>query len=137
MPKDFIMSTGRKIARTLLFFFRLLYIFYLYPTYIFCIKIWVVDDVITHYAEHSAWFAGVQYQKLPGSVPINSDQTMLLGSHRNIADFFIHDIVAEHTCCYLSRALVGFAFPLLGLVGHFGNGIWFFVRGNSGNSIEQ
>lgn len=137
MPKDFIMSTGRKIARTLLFFFRLLYIFYLYPTYIFCIKIWVVDDVITHYATHSAWFAGVQYKKLPGSAPINSDQTIILGSHRNIADFFIHDIVTEHKCCYLSRALVGIAFPLLGLVGHFGNGIWFFVRGNSGNSIEQ
>lgn len=102
-----------------------------------CIKFWTVDDIVTHYSTRSTWLARVQVKKLPGSVKINPEQTMMLGAHRNLGDFFIHDLVTEHTSCFLSRALVGLVFPFLGLVGHFGNGIWFFVRGNKGNSIEQ
>mmetsp|Transcript_1085 Transcript_1085/g.1090 ORF Transcript_1085/g.1090 Transcript_1085/m.1090 type:complete len:180 (+) Transcript_1085:229-768(+) len=62
---------------------------------------------------------------------------MFLGNHRNIADFVIHDSVTKFTANYLSRALVGFAFPFMGIISHMTGRCWYFVRGQSTKDLEQ
>lgn len=41
--------------------------------------------------------------KLEGSRPANAVKTIFLLNHRSHADFYLHDIVTEFHCSFLSR----------------------------------
>ena len=76
------------------------------------------------------WVCCIHPQSLPNSAPIQtSPRTILLGNHRGITDFFLHDCVTGHTANFLSRALVGVLFFPLFLITWYENTVWFFVRG--------
>lgn len=124
--------------RKFLFILRSGYSFYWYPFFFLLIRVWTVKDPQTRWTTHTTWFLGVRLVEISGSVPTPSDRSvMLLGNHRNIGDFVIHDVITKHTANYLSRALVGFAFPFMGIVSYMTGRCWYFVRGQSTKDLDQ
>jgi len=83
------------------------------------------------------WFCGLQLVPAPGSQPISTGRrTVLLGNHRNVSDFFLHDVITDFTGNFLSRALVGLVFFFFALSTYLENTLWFFVRGQAHEDPE-
>ena len=123
--------------RKVLFFIRVFYTLQFYCLYSIIIRIWTVDDIQSQWTSHSTWFVGINLYKLPGSVPVIKNRSlMILGNHRNFCDFIMHDVITENTCNFLSRALVGIVFPFMALVSYITDGVWYFVRGQ-GTDLEM
>lgn len=116
--------------KKVLFFIRVFYTLQFYPIYTICIRMWTVEEVQGNWTEHATWFVGINLEKMPGSVPILQGRSiMVLGNHRNFCDFIMHDVITEHTCNFLSRALVGVVFPFMAFISFVTDGCWYFVRG--------
>lgn len=133
-----LLVLGFVFRKNVLFLVRAIYSFYYFPFFMVCTRVMTASDMQTLWSSQANWFCQVKLQKLEGSVPVTRDRSViLLGNHRNIADFFIHDIVTENTCNYLSRALVGFVFPFIGFFSYIENRAWYFVRGNKTATIDK
>lgn len=61
------------------------------------------------FRSHKVWsetlrdYFGVTMIKMEGSRPANEERTIFLVNHRSHADFYLHDIVTEFKCSFLSR----------------------------------
>jgi len=107
----------------------------LYAFFYLTLKIFFVTCVIqrkTRAQAHRNWsdglrdFFGVKMIKLEGSAPANEPRTIFLLNHRSHADFYLHDIVTEYKCSFLSRLAVGVVFPQFYFLPD--NTVWFFRR---------
>ena len=62
---------------------------------------------------------------------------MFLVNHTSVADFFIHDMITEHSANFLSRMLVAIVFPLAYVLALPENSVWYFIRGGRGEKLEK
>lgn len=117
------------------FFLVMGYLFYLEPFFALFFRYWHCDHtrVLSNQSVWSricTWVCRIRLLQLPNSAAVQTTPpTILLGNHRGITDFFLHDCVTNHTANFLSRALVGVLFFPLYLITWYENTVWFFVRG--------
>ncbi|OMJ72278.1 hypothetical protein SteCoe_29329 [Stentor coeruleus] len=123
--------------KKVMFFIRAGYCLQLFTLYSLIVRMWTIDDIQGLCSDHATWFSGITLNKLEGSVPILKGRNiMIIGNHRNFCDFTMHDVITEHSTNFLSRALVGFVLPFMGLISLITDGIWYFVRG-SGKDFDE
>ena len=83
------------------------------------------------------WMCGLELVRVPNSQQVSrSRRTVLLGNHRNLSDFFLHDVITDFTGNFLSRALVGFVFFFFTISTYLENSVWFFIRGHAKEDPE-
>lgn len=121
---------------TLTFALRFIYAFQLYPIFSL-LRIWTTPNMIEHWSLHCIWICKINLIKLPGQPLTNKFGTILLVNQRNMTDYFVHEVMAEGKTSFLSRALMGIAFPALGFICFVWSYVWFFKRGATGTKIEE
>ncbi|OMJ71624.1 hypothetical protein SteCoe_30119 [Stentor coeruleus] len=126
-----ILGLTLNFPKQVMIFIRLMYCFHLFPIYSLIVRMWTIDDIQGLWTDNATWFTGMSLHKLEGSVPILKGRNiMIIGNHRNLCDFIMHDVITEHSANLLSRAGMGVVFPFTGLINIITDGFWFFIRGS-------